>query len=159
MDSSVSLENQICFLRVCHHVPFLLYHSSKQKHQEWKEEKRSGRWRCVTFHVQTCSGRNRIIPLSRRPNTDSTPNKPVTVPRNQLSIRYVVTSPVLTVTIRCYGTRKGYKCVPILMVELILVTFIHCALPSSRSSDANVFRQPEKRLCEKENVRPVALVN
>jgi len=26
MDSSVSLENQIWFLRVCHHVPFLLYH-------------------------------------------------------------------------------------------------------------------------------------
>jgi len=25
MDSSVSLENQIWFLRVCHHVPFLLY--------------------------------------------------------------------------------------------------------------------------------------
>jgi hypothetical protein len=36
----------------------------------------------------------------RRPNTDSTPNNPVTLPRNQLSIRYVVTSPVHTVTVR-----------------------------------------------------------
>ena len=25
MDSSVSLEDRICFLRVCHHVPFSLY--------------------------------------------------------------------------------------------------------------------------------------
>jgi hypothetical protein len=39
-----------------------------------------------TLHVHTCSGRNRITPLMRRPNTDSTPNKPVT-PRNQLLIR------------------------------------------------------------------------
>jgi hypothetical protein len=29
---------------------------------------------------------------------------PVTLPRNQLLIRYVVTSPVHTVTIRCCGT-------------------------------------------------------
>jgi hypothetical protein len=36
----------------------------------------------------------------RLPNTDSTPNKPVTLPRNQLLIRYAVTSPVHTVTIR-----------------------------------------------------------
>ena len=76
--------------------------------------KRSGRrWR-VTLHVHTRSGRNRIIPLMRRRNTDSTPNKPVTLPRNQLLIRYVVTSPVHTVTIRCYVTRKRYKCVPTL---------------------------------------------
>jgi len=27
MDSSISLENQIWFLRVCHHVPFLLYYT------------------------------------------------------------------------------------------------------------------------------------
>ena len=38
------------------------------------------------LHVHTCSGRNRIIPLMPRPNTDSTPNKPVTLPRNQLLI-------------------------------------------------------------------------
>ena len=44
-------------------------------------------------------------PLMRRPNTDSTPNKPVTLLRNQLLIRYAVTSPVHTVTIRCYDTR------------------------------------------------------
>jgi hypothetical protein len=59
----------------------------------------------VTLHVLTCSGRNRIISLVRRPNTDSTPNKPVTLPRNQFLIRYAVTSLVHTVTIRCYDTR------------------------------------------------------
>jgi hypothetical protein len=33
-------------------------------------------WACnVTLHVYTCTGRNRIIPLMRRPNTDSTPKK------------------------------------------------------------------------------------
>jgi len=36
----------------------------------------------------------------RRPNTESTPNKPVTLPRNQLLIRYAVTSPVQT----CHDT-------------------------------------------------------
>jgi len=36
-------------------------------------------WTCnVTLQVHTCSGRNRIISLMRRPNIDSTPNKPVT---------------------------------------------------------------------------------
>jgi len=49
-------------------------------------------WTCnVTLYVHICSGRNRIIPLMRRPNTDSTPNKPVTLQRNQLLIRYAVT--------------------------------------------------------------------
>jgi hypothetical protein len=43
--------------------------------------------------------------MMRRPNTDSAPNMPVTLQRNQLLIHYVVTSPVHTVTIRCYGTR------------------------------------------------------
>jgi len=57
------------------------------------------------LHVHTCSGRNRIIPFMRLPNTDSTPKKPVTLPRNQLLIRYAVKSPVHTVTIRCYDTR------------------------------------------------------
>jgi len=57
------------------------------------------------LHVHTCSGRNRIIPLMRRPNTDSTPNKPVTLTRNQLLIGYAVTSPTHTVTIRCYDTQ------------------------------------------------------
>ena len=55
------------------------HRSSRQKHQEWKERQRSGRpWR-VTLHIHTCSGRNRISLLMRRPNTDSTPNKPVTL--------------------------------------------------------------------------------
>jgi hypothetical protein len=40
-----------------------------------------------------------------RPNTDSTLKKPVTLPRNQLLIRYTGTSLVHTVTIRCYVTR------------------------------------------------------
>ena len=74
--------------------------ASKHKHQEWKEGHRSGRWWRVTLHFQTCSGPNHIIPLMRRPNTDNTPNKPVTLPRDQLLLHYVVTSPVHTVTIR-----------------------------------------------------------
>ena len=36
----------------------------------------SGRWWRVTLPVHTCPDRNRTIPLMRRPNTDSTPNKP-----------------------------------------------------------------------------------
>jgi hypothetical protein len=55
------------------------------------------------FGVLSVFGRNRIIPLMRRPNTDSRPNKPVTLPRNQLLIRYVVTSLVHTVAIRWYA--------------------------------------------------------
>jgi hypothetical protein len=63
-------------------------------------------WTCnVTLHVHTCSGRNRIIALMRRPNTDSTPKKPVTLPRIKRLLRYAVPSPVHTVTIRCYDTR------------------------------------------------------
>jgi hypothetical protein len=73
-------------------------------HYALKKEKRAAVV-TVTLHVKTCSGRNRIIPLMRRPNTDSTPNKPVTLPRNQLLIRYAVTRPVHTITIRCYDTR------------------------------------------------------
>ena len=46
----------------------------------------------ATLHVHTCSGRKRIIPLIRRPNTDSTPNKPVTLPRYQCLLRYAVTT-------------------------------------------------------------------
>jgi len=56
-------------------------------------------------HVHTCSDRNRIITLMRLPNTDSTPNKPVTLPRNQLLISYAGTGLVHTVTIRCYDAR------------------------------------------------------
>jgi hypothetical protein len=80
-------------------VAFLVCYGS-QKHHECTEVERSGRWWRVTLQVQTCSGRNRIIPLMRWPNTDSTPNMPVMLPRNQLLIRYVVTSPVHTVTIQ-----------------------------------------------------------
>jgi hypothetical protein len=95
-DVRVSCERYTMEFPVCY---------GSQKHHECKEGERSGRcWR-VTLHVQTCSGRNRIIPLMRRPNTDSAPNMLVTLPRNQLLIRNVVTSHVHTVTIRCYGTR------------------------------------------------------
>jgi hypothetical protein len=93
--ATVSCERYMCF-QVCY---------GSQMHHECKEDERSGRWWRVTLHVQTCSGRNLIIPLMRRPNIDSAPNMPITLPRNQLLIRYVVTSPVHTVTIRCYGTR------------------------------------------------------
>jgi hypothetical protein len=40
-----------------------------------------------TLHIHTCSGCNRIIPLMRRSNTDSAPNKPVMLLHNQLLIR------------------------------------------------------------------------
>jgi hypothetical protein len=83
---------------------FPFYYGSERRHQRKKGE-RSGWWWRVTMHVQTCPGRNRIIPLMRRPNTDSAPNMPVTLPRNQLLILYVAMSPVHTVTTRCYGTR------------------------------------------------------
>jgi hypothetical protein len=63
-------------------------------------------WTCNgTLHVHTCSGRNRIISLMPRPNTDSTLIKPVTLPHNRLLIHCAGTSPVRTVTIRCYDTR------------------------------------------------------
>ena len=67
--------------------------------------KRGGRWWRVTLPFHNCSGLNRIITLLRRPNTDSTPNKPVKWPRNKLLIRYGVTSCVHTVTIWCYVMR------------------------------------------------------
>jgi hypothetical protein len=56
---------------------------------------------CVTRPAQAVT----VSSLMRRPNTDSAPNLPVTLLRNQLLIRYVVASPVHTVTIRCYVTR------------------------------------------------------
>jgi hypothetical protein len=101
-DVTVSCERYTRLFPVCH---------GSQKHHECKEGECSGRWWRVTLHVLTCSVRNRIIPMMRRPNTDSAPNMPVTLPRNQLLIRYVATSPVHIVTIRCYGTWYRYKCV------------------------------------------------
>jgi hypothetical protein len=75
-----------------------------QNHHECKEGERSGRWWRVTLHVQTCSGRNRVIPLMRRPNIDSVTNMPVVLSRKQ--VYYVSWSRVpSTLTIRCYGTR------------------------------------------------------
>ena len=81
----------------------------------------------MTLHVHTCSGRNRIIPLMRRPNTDSAPNKPVTLPRNQLFytlrghesrphcrdmvLRYAVTLQVCT---HPYATYFSYPPSPVL---------------------------------------------
>jgi hypothetical protein len=52
---------------------------------------------CVrdTEHVHACSSRNYNIPLVRRANTDIAPKKPVTLHRNQLLIRYGVTSTLL----------------------------------------------------------------
>jgi hypothetical protein len=79
------------------------HHSSRQKHREWKEGEMCWRWWRVTLHAQTCSGLNRVILLMRRPNTDSAPNKPVRLPHHKLSIRYVVTRPVHTATMPCYG--------------------------------------------------------
>ena len=92
------------------------HHSSRQKRQERKEGQWSGRWR-VTLHVQTCSGRNLMIPLMLRPNTESTPNETVTLPRNQLLTRYTVTSHVHTVTILCYGTSNVKSVYPHLTLQ------------------------------------------
>jgi hypothetical protein len=78
-------------------------------------------------YVQICSGRSRIIPLMRRPHTDIASNMPVQLPRNRLLTRYVVTSPVHTVTIQCYGTPLSYKCVPSLIPpkQLALIHFLY----------------------------------
>jgi hypothetical protein len=95
------------------------HHSSRQKHQKWKQGERSKYWWRVTLPVQTCSGCNLITPSMRWPKTDSAPNMPVTLSRKQLLIRCVITSPVHTVTVRCYGTRKHYKCVPNLDMSLL----------------------------------------
>jgi len=35
MDSSVSLEDRIWFLRVCHHVPFALYKRTTADDSDW----------------------------------------------------------------------------------------------------------------------------
>jgi hypothetical protein len=88
------------------------HHSSKQKHHEWKQGERSRWWWRVALPLQTWSDCNRIIALIGRPNTDSVPNIPVQLLRKQRLLRYVIMSPVHTVTIRCHGTRKRYKCVP-----------------------------------------------
>jgi hypothetical protein len=107
-------------------------------------------WTCnVTLHVHTCSGRNRIFPLMRRPNTDSAPNKPVTLPRNQLLIRYVVISPrphchdtvlryavILQVCIhpkitnthplRLCNTYCFYTTTMVARTQLIVALYVHC---------------------------------
>jgi len=72
------------------------------------------------------------------PNTNSTPNKPVTLLRNKLLILYVVTSPVHTVTIRCYGTRKHYKFVPTLK-DLNIFCVVFVSLMKIESGKATVF--------------------
>jgi hypothetical protein len=59
-------------------------------------------WRCKSTPAPAVTVSS---PLMRRSNTDSAPKKPVTLPRNQLLIRYACASPVHTVTIRCYDTR------------------------------------------------------
>jgi len=80
------------------------HHSSRQKHQEWKEGQWSGRWWRVTLHVHTCSGHNRNIPLMWRPNTDSAPNKPV----HTVTIRYKC-EPTLRLHILRTGSFPGIK--------------------------------------------------
>jgi alpha-N-acetylglucosamine transferase len=96
-------------------------------------------------HVQTCSGPNRIIPLMQRPNTDSAPNMPVTLPRNQLLIRYMDMSPVHTFTIRCYGTRQRYNYLPTftscIEINILHATYVslHNTIPS-KSSQFNANR-------------------
>jgi len=81
--------------------PRLYYDALSTNHQDMKSWLRGN----VTGLFGVLSVFDRIIPLMPRSNTDTTPNKPVTLPRNQLLIRYAVTSPVHNVTIRCYDTR------------------------------------------------------
>jgi hypothetical protein len=60
-------------------------------------------WMCKTMlHVHTCSGHDRFMPMMEWSNTNSTPNKSVILPSNQLMICYARTSPVHTVPSRCY---------------------------------------------------------
>jgi hypothetical protein len=84
------------------------------------------------------SGRNRIIPLMRRSNSDSVPSKPVMLQKNQLLIHYMVTSPVHSVTIRCYGTRWSYKCGPTLRVVEVLISNI-VPLPCLSKFKCNIY--------------------
>jgi hypothetical protein len=90
-DVTVSCERYTVGFRVCY---------GSQKHHECKEGERSGRWWRVTLHVQTCSGRNRIIFLIRRPNTDNVQHMPVTLPRNQF---WYVTWSWVSLTMSRYG--------------------------------------------------------
>jgi phosphoribosyl-AMP cyclohydrolase len=80
------------------------HHCSRQKHQEWKEGQRSGRLWLVMLQVQTCFRPSRYNPFDGTSKYRTHTEQAVTLPRNQFFIRYVVTSPVHTVTIRCYGT-------------------------------------------------------
>ena len=57
--------------------------------------------RCTSTPAQAVT----VSPLWCDGQIPTTPNKPVTLQRNQLLIRYAVTSPVHTVTIWRYGTR------------------------------------------------------
>jgi hypothetical protein len=61
-----------------------------------KKKRKVVRWWRVTSHVHIHSGHNHIITLMRRPNTDSTPNKPIMLLRYQLLLHYAVTSQVCT---------------------------------------------------------------
>lgn len=56
----------------------------------------------VTLHIHTCSSHNCIISLMQQPNTDTEPNKPLTLSHTQLLIRYMVMRPIHTATIWCY---------------------------------------------------------
>jgi hypothetical protein len=98
LSSRASWRNRI--LRALHHeVPSLL--------REPEAGERSGRWWRVTLHFQTDSGRNHIIPLMRRPNTDSPPNMPVTY----ICVQIDVTLTLLqwTLDLRTQFVREGWS--------------------------------------------------
>jgi len=121
-------------------------------------------WTCnVTWHVHTCSGRNRIIPLMRRPNTDSEPNKPVTLPRNPTFdtlrghesrphshdgvLRYVVTLQVCThpkggytlVTLQVTDTIRSYDLNSHPVPHGVTVSCEHWGFPGCYESPNDVF--------------------
>jgi len=54
MDSSVSLEERIWFLRVCQHVPFSLYHISLHYLTDTQFSGGEGEWGGVTEHKMLC---------------------------------------------------------------------------------------------------------
>ena len=87
-------------LKKPHNTTNSRHSSSWQKHHEWKEGQRSRRWWRVTLHVHTCSGRNRITSLMRRPNTGSAPNNPL---RYRVTNFWYVTWSRIPSTLSRYG--------------------------------------------------------
>ena len=105
-------------------------------HYALKKKRKERRWWRVTLHVHKCSDRNPIIPLMRRPNTDSTPNKPITLPHNQ---HLVLLSP-LFVQLMHTNYYKIVKHLKSFKIIIVAPTCFGLHKPSSGSSQP-VLRQ------------------